>query len=64
MDWSWAGPPLDVRPLFPVEGAVFVGDPARPGHPRPRLGCQLAPSAEAWLRCPDLGWVVERSVPG
>jgi uncharacterized protein (TIGR03083 family) len=24
MDWSWAGPPLDVRPLFPLERAAFV----------------------------------------
>jgi uncharacterized protein (TIGR03083 family) len=24
MDWSWAGPPLDTRPLFAVERAEFV----------------------------------------
>ena len=24
MDWSWAGPPLDVRPLFPLERAALV----------------------------------------
>jgi uncharacterized protein (TIGR03083 family) len=24
MDWSWAGPPLDARPLFPLERAAFV----------------------------------------
>ena len=24
MDWSWAGPPLDVRPLFPLERGAFV----------------------------------------
>jgi uncharacterized protein (TIGR03083 family) len=24
MDWSWAGPPLDVRPLFPAERAELV----------------------------------------
>ena len=24
MDWTWAGPPLDVRPLFPLERAAFV----------------------------------------
>jgi uncharacterized protein (TIGR03083 family) len=24
MDWSWAGPPLDTRPLFPLERAEFV----------------------------------------
>jgi uncharacterized protein (TIGR03083 family) len=25
MDWSWAGPPLDTRPLFPLDRAAFVG---------------------------------------
>jgi Mycothiol maleylpyruvate isomerase N-terminal domain len=24
MDWSWAGPPLDTRPLFPSERAEFT----------------------------------------
>jgi len=24
MDWSWAGPPLDTRPLFPAERAEFT----------------------------------------
>lgn len=24
MDWSWAGPPVDTRPLFPLERAEFV----------------------------------------
>ena len=24
MDWSWAGPPLDVRPLFPAERAELL----------------------------------------
>ncbi|MFI9587906.1 maleylpyruvate isomerase family mycothiol-dependent enzyme [Streptomyces sp. NPDC052236] len=24
MDWTWLGPPLDVRPLFPVERAALV----------------------------------------
>jgi uncharacterized protein (TIGR03083 family) len=24
-DWSWAGPPVDLRPLFPVERAEFTG---------------------------------------
>ena len=24
MDWSWAGPPLDVRPLFPLDRAAFA----------------------------------------
>lgn len=24
MDWSWAGPPLDTRPLFPLERDAFV----------------------------------------
>jgi uncharacterized protein (TIGR03083 family) len=24
MDWSWVGPPLDVRPLFPRERAAFL----------------------------------------
>jgi uncharacterized protein (TIGR03083 family) len=24
MDWSWAGPPIDTRPLFPLERAEFV----------------------------------------
>lgn len=24
MDWSWAGPPLDTRPLFPAERGEFV----------------------------------------
>lgn len=24
MDWSWVGPPLDTRPLFPLERAEFV----------------------------------------
>ena len=24
MDWSWAGPPLDARPLFPLERAEFA----------------------------------------
>jgi len=24
MDWSWAGPPLDTRPLFPAERAEFA----------------------------------------
>jgi uncharacterized protein (TIGR03083 family) len=24
-DWSWAGPPVDLRPLYPVERAEFTG---------------------------------------
>ena len=24
MEWSWAGPPVDTRPLFPLERAEFV----------------------------------------
>ena len=23
--WDWAGPPLDTRPLFPLERAEFLG---------------------------------------
>ena len=46
MDWSWAGPPLDTRPLFPAERAEFTA-----------LLWNLDP--DGWLRptvCP--GWQV------
>jgi uncharacterized protein (TIGR03083 family) len=25
VDWSWAGPPIDARPWFPVERAGLIG---------------------------------------
>jgi hypothetical protein len=40
MDWSWAGPPLDTRPLFPSERAEFTAllwNPPSGGWQRPTV---------------------------
>ncbi len=55
MDWTRLGPPLDVRPLFPVERAAPLdllaplepGDRSRPGAAEPLL---LRPVLDTFLR--------------